>query len=743
MLTGFLFGSQAQRNNREAKFAGEIDSLLDRVFAPQEFALSQRKEACFGLKSLAESSEEEHAQDFCRAYCGVVNARCQDFEALLPSSEDEDIVQTLLDILHHCCETSKEAGRQYLLLKDSAVASMLLKVLQASKFVWARVSALECIGALVANSPQETVNKLLSVPNALETLFAVLRDKQREVRNELLLVLQRLTEASDQVGMFIMFCDGPVDLLNIAVEEGNRSVVSGDCLAVLLAALQSNSVARKQFVETQLYLNQLSVLLLLDKDDGEEEDRTPAMLRIARAVELVGVLSQGRLESNLQVVQRPAGACLRDTAVVKQAQSKLGSTLHLLERMFRIATCADRSLVELETERQALVVLGDLICKHSSNASRFERLGGFSHLASCALHSKWLEAKACMYAWVCALEGDEQRAIALIGAAVATGEEDDEEGEEGELEESKVPAVSMLAKTMFQSACEVTAMRGEVYVDPSRVQALRVSLWKACRLWEVLLGSSSSTKEMALRIEVSSHSLFAFLCQTVVSLSQKVEGQDDGEPDNVRALVQDCVYNLSRVLVIWISGSAQTSAQFLSLAANLAFFQLEDGITALVAAASLGDDKQPPIAFGLIENQGVAGFLSRLDKIKPLLVQGANKGFTWQDDSSASLVFDSHFSALVLGDLLKRTERLLVKGSAAAMVATSEATSAVIGPVGPVNDSKLQQDHAKLLLLLTCKQVEIESLLQSVQTLGGPQAVEEARAKAKLLVSTLLEASRT
>ncbi|KAH9250107.1 hypothetical protein BASA81_012154 [Batrachochytrium salamandrivorans] len=639
MLTGFLFGSQAQRNNREAKFAGEIDSLLDRVFAPQEFALSQRKEACFGLKSLAESSEEEHAQDFCRAYCGVVNARCQDFEALLPSSEDEDIVQTLLDILHHCCETSKEAGRQYLLLKDSAVASMLLK---------------------------ETVNKLLSVPNALETLFAVLRDKQREVRNELLLVLQRLTEASDQVGMFIMFCDGPVDLLNIAVEEGNRSVVSGDCLAVLLAALQSNSVARKQFVETQLYLNQLSVLLLLDKDDGEEEDRTPAMLRIARAVELVGVLSQGRLESNLQVVQRPAGACLRDTAVVKQAQSKLGSTLHLLERMFRIATCADRSLVELETERQALVVLGDLICKHSSNASRFERLGGFSHLASCALHSKWLEAKACMYAWVCALEGDEQRAIALIGAAVATGEED-EEGEEGELEESKVPAVSMLAKTMFQSACEVTA------------NARRRTAYTTCQ----------------------------------------------------------------RVLVIWISGSAQTSAQFLSLAANLAFFQLEDGITALVAAASLGDDKQPPIAFGLIENQGVAGFLSRLDKIKPLLVQGANKGFTWQDDSSASLVFDSHFSALVLGDLLKRTERLLVKGSAAAMVATSEATSAVIGPVGPVNDSKLQQDHAKLLLLLTCKQVEIESLLQSVQTLGGPQAVEEARAKAKLLVSTLLEASRT
>lgn len=721
MLTRFLFGSQAQGNNREAKFAGEIDSLLDQVFAPLEFSPSQRKEACFGLKSLSESSENEE-QDFCRAYCGVVNARCRDFEALLPSSEDEDIVQTLLDVLHHCCETSQEAGRQYLLHKDSAVVSMLLKVLQASRFVWARVSALECIGALVANSPQETVSKLLSVPNALETLFAVLRDKQHEVRNELLLVLQRLTEASDQVGMFIMFCDGPVDLLDIAVEEGNRSVVSGDCLAVLLAALRANTVAQKQFVETPLYLNQLSVLLLLG--EGEEGDRTPAMLRIARAVELVGVLSQGRLESSLHVVQRSLGAGLRDTAVVKQAQSKLGSTLHLMERLFRIATCTNGSLVELETKAQALVVLGDLICKHSGNASRFERLGGFSHLASCALHGKWLEAKACMYAWVCALEGDEQRAIALIGAAVATGEE-----------ESKVPAVSLIAQTLFQSACEVTAMRGEVYVDPSRVQASRVLLWKACRLWEVLLGSSSA-KEMALRIEVpSSHSLFAFLCQTVVSLSQKAD--DDAEPDNVRALVQDCAYNLSRVLVMWIAGSTQASAQFLSLAANLAFFQLEDGMTALVAAASLGDDKQPAVAFGLIEHQGVAEFLSRLDKIRPLLVQGANKGFTWQDDSSAGLVFDSHFSNLVLGDLLKRTERLLVKGSAATAIEPHSTA------IGPASDSKLQRDHAQLLLLLTCKQLEVESLLQSIQTLGGPQAVEQAQAKAALLVATLLEASRT
>lgn len=740
MFTRFLFGSEQQASNREASFGEEIELVLDIVFN-KELGIAERKQASFALKSLSERSE--HQQDFCKAYARCVSSRCKEFESMFldsqsdNSEEQEDIAQTLMDIVRHCSETSREACLQHILLPGSPVLAMLLQVCAKSSLVWVRVSALEAIKCMVHSTPREAIDKLLSVPSALETLLGLLQCEQREVRNELVLLLLRLTEDSEQMRMFVMFCDGPVELFNIALEESTTGVVSGDCIAVITNSLHGNLVGQKQFVETQEYLNNLTTLLEFNETT---EDPTPSLLRVGHSVELVRILCQGRVESQLACVKKNPMASQIDTAVLKQAQTKLGATPHLLERLFQLATYKSKTL-ESQTKQNAVLALGDLICKHSGNASRFERLGGFTFLAeSTLLQQRWGDCRANIYAWICALDNDEQRAIALIGsAAVATENNQEEEGN----------AVSVIAQSICHTLDEIVLLRKEIYVDPVRVQELRSTFWKACRMWELLLGNSSSAKEMALRIEVSSKPVFAQLCDSVPALMSEMD-----EPDTVKALVRDTISNVLRVLTMWLLDSPQTAVALLSSAANLVFFEPVPTNAAadeesmlllpLIAAACLVEDKQL-VAFGLVENKmgGVAVFLDRLNKIKRLVVVRGrdSEGFTWQDDTCTHFVVDPAFAAHV-DKLLRSTDLLLVKGSSSSGTSTAlsaHGTTTTTPVAVAMDETKLQRDHAKLLLALTCKQVEIESLLQSIQTLAGKEAKEEAQRRAQALVSKALE----
>lgn len=789
----------------------ELESVLDSVLTS-----SDARDSSFALREACTTDP-----DLLVGFAMALLKREDAFENLVMAKEKEDAAQVVLELVALSCE---RAGKS--LVKSKRLVEILMVGVRNEGSVWVRVSSAQALEALILAAPDDTLESLLAVPSALEDIVGLLNDERPEVRNETIVLLHRLTDFSEQFRMFMMFCDGFTLLLKIAEEE-NESIMAGDCLAVCVNALRANPIGQKQFFETQGFLDSLAQLLIFDPNTIEAG--SAASLRVGKCISLVRMLCCGRSEApGLIELTRPtlielesfgSSQEMRDKRAqsLKLAQSKLGATKDMLKNLYAVAT-SSMSLFEDEMRQEALRAIGDLTCRHAKNATAFERMHAFSFLVKYVLtSSRWIDVQAAVYAWMCALEfgseEGEQRAIALLGHAVAPPPEAEDALENTDIPSAGDDAVRFIASTMMASLKSVHSLRDEVYVDVGRVSECRVVMWKATKLFESLLNSSSAC-DLATRLsfvgdgsEYPKPTVFQSLIDALKLLSEE---RDD--TDAVRALVSDSRASILRLLVIWISKSSASVRLLLASSVNLFLFdptiwkiQRNEGalqsscLSALLAASCLvatwgdyerGKSKEKPIAFGLIENRhqgGFSTFLGRLKKLKNLPGYGKPaQGFTWGSDACALLVFDLEFKRLC-ERVIDESDLVIVKsssvGNGVAVVLQpkvevvqrlSESKASIDGrntssstagvglprsvtfeepkPIEAASEKSailerrlktLEEEHAKVLLVLAHQEVERQSLLQTIEDLGGPKELDKALTRsAKLLAAAFQESDR-
>jgi len=200
----------------------------------QRIAKSEDKDAAFALRELAKTDPSA-----LEAVAALVPPE------LANSHEDAEVVQTLLELLVEAIE----AGHAKTALQPNVIAA-LMGLATHPEAQWVRLCALTALDSLAGTQLDATLEELLKVPSALEMLMQALEDPAVQVRNQAVLLLQRLSP-HEQIKLFITFCDGFQALIRIAEEE-RGTPVAGDALAVAYNVLLGNLPGQRQFCESPL-----------------------------------------------------------------------------------------------------------------------------------------------------------------------------------------------------------------------------------------------------------------------------------------------------------------------------------------------------------------------------------------------------------------------------------------------------------------------------------------------------------
>jgi len=206
----------------------------------------------------------------------------------------EEVLQILLEILVDAIDKGHgkwvlqtgsrqpngNAGQEEPTQRD--IMEVLLDLSTSSNAHWVRICALAVIESLATALPEQTLEKILKVPSALELLMNAIDDPVKDVRNQALILLLRLSP-HEQVKLFITFDDGFQNLIRIAQSE-SPTTVSTDALSIVFNSLKGNIPGQRQFCESPLCLAGLVSLMDL---------AAPATASVA--VDCVRLLCRGSL----------------------------------------------------------------------------------------------------------------------------------------------------------------------------------------------------------------------------------------------------------------------------------------------------------------------------------------------------------------------------------------------------------------------------------------------------------------
>lgn len=754
MFKAIFGGSESPAQSRE------LNKLLSRIFSKDSDS-SERRGAAYSLRDLI-SNDPGTAS---RLYASLVLNNSDAFADIVRDVDEEEVAQTLLGLLSVAAEIDGDR-----LAADQGLVELLLELVRNSPLLWVRLEALRALDAFAGFASAITAETILKIPSALEDLVKVLEDSEKDVRNAMLVILAKLTQVDDQIRMFLIFCDATTTLLSIALEE-KSSVVSGDAVAVCVNALKNNSVGQKQFLESSGVLTTVASLLSSEK---QSSDANVNMFRIGKCIELVRCLCEGRVLSRrpeIVSINNP-DTIERRSAHLSLAQERLGSTPFLLEILLAIGSDESGSY-EDEIRREAIVALGELVCKTRKNIDRLEALGGFAILASHALtSSRWMDAKHFAYAWLAALDNTENDAepsvLVILGHAIT---QLPESYDDGEGVEPTPNAAIFLASALVNALDSVSKLRDELYVEHARVAERAVVVWRAMQLWNSLLISSAS-KELALRLRVDDREVFAHLIDQLRSLLKEKD-----ETDAVKKLTCQSICFILATLARWVNECRAAAEYILRDASNIFLFEpltMDPKVRALGAVldASMlistwdidSTQRHSNIVYGLLENRmGIDLFLQLLGSIRTLPqseIKPYPKESFWADEKCLDFSLDDIGETFVT-DLVARVNPIILRGASTApgkeapkRPTQTEFVSKVVYSNGDnINgrliesntDSeaklrRLERDYSDLLLVLAHQELERQSLLQTISEIGGEKAVSKAlQASAALLKKSLDE----
>eukprot|EP01029_Cantina_marsupialis_P005712 TRINITY_DN1621_c0_g3_i1.p1 TRINITY_DN1621_c0_g3~~TRINITY_DN1621_c0_g3_i1.p1 ORF type:complete len:1049 (-),score=303.07 TRINITY_DN1621_c0_g3_i1:13-2919(-) len=126
---------------------------------------------------------------------------------------------------------------------------MLLNLLK-EKDQWIRLSVIQIFTKLVFSQPDELNSGLAKCHGGLMVLMDVMNDSRQFVRNELLLLLIKLTKDNTEIQNFVAFQEGMDKLLSIVMTEEEPGVQT-DCLRIISNVLHGNQLTQKLFTQSE------------------------------------------------------------------------------------------------------------------------------------------------------------------------------------------------------------------------------------------------------------------------------------------------------------------------------------------------------------------------------------------------------------------------------------------------------------------------------------------------------------
>jgi hypothetical protein len=204
--------------------------------------------------------------------------------------DNSDVIQAVLDILIDLLTPRKSQApgmddgvdqetlaNATLMLKEDTNVTILLDLLEVQD-MWIRLPAIQLLTLLLNSNAEQLEKAILACPAGMDKIMAVLEDRRDEIRNELLLMLLKLSRNAE-VQNFMAFSEGFERLFQIMLREGLREggVIVLDCLRIVhhilggeAIVVNPNMIAVKLFSQSGC-IPHLGVLLEIGKIAGEED----------------------------------------------------------------------------------------------------------------------------------------------------------------------------------------------------------------------------------------------------------------------------------------------------------------------------------------------------------------------------------------------------------------------------------------------------------------------------------------
>ncbi|KAI9708880.1 MAG: hypothetical protein M1828_002584 [Chrysothrix sp. TS-e1954] len=317
-----------------------IDKYGDRL--ANATLLEDRRTAIQGLRSLAKEYPASVASKSLRDLISTLTRDSDDVETA-------QIVLEALLALFNPNEGSPEASDDIALWladefsqrQDNVTA--LLTLLEKGDF-YSTLHSLQLLSAISSARPDRTQECILSAPLGTARLVGVLDDSREAIRSAGLLLLNDVTQSSQELQKLVAFENAFERIFNLIQAEGSiiyGGIIVQDCLSILANLLHLNGSNQSLFRESGLVPRLCELLSAKDaEDDDEHESGRP---NTTRDRNLWGVLALLRMF----VVEGSKGTQASQIAFEKQGVLHLvlllgfDTSVGLPIRAEALKTCAD------------------------------------------------------------------------------------------------------------------------------------------------------------------------------------------------------------------------------------------------------------------------------------------------------------------------------------------------------------------------------------------------------------------
>ena len=219
--------------------------------------------------------------------------------ALKRDAEDVELSRNILETFIAICSSSNtisEDGDLHIefceiLLKDRKVIEVILNCLE-ERNQYVRFSVLQLFSILEEFLPAQLPSAILSSPSGLGRLLDLLDDEREIVRNEVILLLQRLTENSPEIQRIAVFEGTFERLFELVINSGgifNGEVLVEDALIIIHNLLRHNPSNQNYYFESPCF-PKITTLLTLENDYSGLEWNVQIMKNLCATMEIPCIL---------------------------------------------------------------------------------------------------------------------------------------------------------------------------------------------------------------------------------------------------------------------------------------------------------------------------------------------------------------------------------------------------------------------------------------------------------------------
>ncbi|XP_014677417.1 PREDICTED: general vesicular transport factor p115-like [Priapulus caudatus] len=228
----------AQQGGGQPSGAETVERLVDRV--QTSTLLDDRRDAVRALKALSKKFKLEVGAQAMAALVEVLQTDRSDTETVGYA------VDTLVNVVsqetgdeEETTESAADAGAladQFteIFIKNCDNVSLVLDLLDEYDF-HVRWPTVKLMTALLSNRVKDIQEQILTNPMGVSKLMDLLSDSREVIRNDTLLLLQKLTKGHANIQKIVAFENAFDRLLQIVSEEGNSDggVIVEDCVLLL------------------------------------------------------------------------------------------------------------------------------------------------------------------------------------------------------------------------------------------------------------------------------------------------------------------------------------------------------------------------------------------------------------------------------------------------------------------------------------------------------------------------------